>query len=271
MQNKHLLFTKPGSNKAFTLLELLVVIAIIGIISSIASISYAASREKAIIARHLLFSTSIEHSNEKIAEWNFNDVNDLGKDSGDGQYDGTNIGGFSTSDSIEGSAFDAGDMNGYIEIQDTTPSGLGPGNNSIIIEAFIKPLYNNQPFGIIGKASYNLYYNPVSWAGACVQCLSFRIDGVGSAYGYAYLSAPVNMTPNKWHHIVAIYDGVNSRIKVIFDGKEVVPTSSGLPAIKYPIVDEDYELYIGYNPYYSGEQFPGLIDRVRIYRTALGI
>ena len=65
---------------------------------------------------------------------------------------------------------------------------------------------------------------------------------------------------NTWQRVAATYDGSTSRIYV--NGVEVVsaPYSGSIATANQP-------LYLGEDPQWTGRQFPGSIDDVRIWNV----
>jgi hypothetical protein len=91
--------------------------------------------------------------------------------------------------------------------------------------------------------------------------------GGGTAQANAWIGArgvysPSKLQANKWVHVALTYDG--SKARVYLDGV-LKATGTGVPSA----LASTGVLRIGGNGLYSGEQFDGLIDDLRIYKRAL--
>jgi hypothetical protein len=100
---------------------------------------------------------------------------------------------------------------------------------------------------------------------------SYDLALIGSAVGFGistpdgwsgHITNGVNLVPNTWYHVAAVYNDATSNVHIYVDGVAVLsePAVQALPANNGP-------LYIGTG--YAGDQFRGRIDEVRLYNRAL--
>jgi len=85
---------------------------------------------------------------------------------------------------------------------------------------------------------------------------------IGSNNWYEAIIPAKTIVINKWTHIAGVYDGTS--IKIYVNG-ELKGTKIGVGAIKA----SESPIYIGASPVFSGREFKGGIDEVRIWNKAL--
>ena len=127
--------------------------------------------------------------------------------------------------------------------------------------------YNNVAAGFfLGQAGVNYIFDLYNTNGTTA------VGGSG-ATGYSDLTASVNAATNQWHHLVATFDGTDEYLYV--DGS--VPTTGHRTLISnwtntaglLFVPDTISPLLIGCGPVINGGLFPGRVDEVAIYNTAL--
>ena len=157
-------------------------------------------------------------------------------------------------------SFDGSDD--YVKVLDS--STLEP--PTITVEAWVK---NSGMPGTIKYIISKVYvaklggYSSYAFYTGASGGLRFYVGSASTWVGSP--DAGTSLWDGKWHHIAGTYDGSNVRLFV--DGNQVVET--GTPATPTIAYDEG-NLYIGYyGPYNYPTYFPGLIDEVRIWNTAL--
>ncbi len=241
-------------NRAFTLIELLLVIAIIGLLTSIIVISVTSAREKARIAAGMQFGQNIKHSigSELAGEWSF-DNDDARDDSGNGN-DGI-INGSTPIDGITGRAMSFNGAGNYINC----------GNNQILnpaeeitVEAWIKPANPGGSWqSIIANSPTGSQYN--YW---------FYLEGNAlklSVYSATYPDLTVfNAIPaaNTWYHVA--FTAFNGSTKIFVNGSQIGNNGTAgvghWPGGDTTISDLRPARNICFN---------GIIDEVRVYGKAL--
>jgi prepilin-type N-terminal cleavage/methylation domain-containing protein len=248
--------------KAFTLLELLVVITIIGVLASIVVVSLSGSTSSAEIAQIQPFSHQIHAllGHEAVLNLNFNEGNygtcpDLSDvcDASGYKNNGTiynNEAVFIPSD-IGGFALSFDGLDDYIQI--TSNASLKP--EIITVSAWIKmidPSLRRQLF-------------LTKWFGYSCETDSdhepfFRIyNGGDSPHGDP-------LVVGKWYHFVGVYDpsgDAEYQGNTLYINGERVGTTPNTN----PIIHQDNILTIG--KYSGGYHWGGVIDEVRIYAAAL--
>jgi len=253
-------------NKAFTLLELLVVITIIGILSSIVIVSMSGSTDSATIAKGKAYAQQVHAllGSNAVGVWNFDEgigttLTDI---SGYGNNGTLNKGANGTGldwvpSDIEGTALQFDGVDDYV----------GCGNNiSLNItnvgtwEVWLKSYSKGGSVAIIDKFTgyyngYRLFYTTGS---------VFLQTGNGSATKNSPSIPASEFLNNIWHHIIVTKD--NSGFRIYHNG-----IFYNLNSISDNITVNTKTLRIGYNAYNSGEgrYFNGLIDEVRIYSVVL--
>ncbi len=248
-------------NKAFTLLELLVVITIIGILTSIVVVSLSGSTDSADIAKILPFSHQVHAllGHQLVLDLNFNEggYNSCpdGKDVCDAS--GYNNNGtifndealFVPSD-IDGYALSFDGVNDYVEIPENITGGL----SEMSIEGWIKPSASSKGF-------INAYSNIILIHTSSGGGLYLTTDD-NTTSGYLAYDTPV--TIGKWNHVVAVWNGTT--MKIYSNGQkqstERAFTGSG-------VLKPSSTFWIG--RYFNASQpwFIGLIDEIRVYSEAL--
>jgi prepilin-type N-terminal cleavage/methylation domain-containing protein len=250
------------SNRAFTLLELLVVITIIGILASIVVVSMSGSTDSATIAKGKAYAQQVHAllGHEAVLDLNFNegtygtcpDGSDVCDASGYGN-NGTFYGDTQFVDSdIEGYALSFDGVDDYVDV------GSGADiTNAVTIEAWFNTntlsapdghrmvFYGGEPSG----SSYLSLYPATPY-------FRLYIDGVGSG-----LSSGFSPSINIWYHLVANWDTDKMRIYINGTLKNTSISYSGA-------LNMTGTKYIGrYGS--ASSYFSGLIDEVRIYAEAL--
>jgi prepilin-type N-terminal cleavage/methylation domain-containing protein len=251
-------------NKAFTLLELLVVITIIGILSSIVIVSMSGSTDSATIAKGKAYAQQVHAllGANAVGVWNFDEgtgttLTDISGYGNDGTLNkGANGTGLDwVASDIEGTALQFDGVDDYVDVSTSASLNI---TVAITIEAWVKPVSGGSYPTIVGKG------NPVSWrvifALGSSREVYFYISGV---YQWVYTSG-TNFFDGNWHHIVGMYDkdGGANNMKIYIDGIiDGQSTQTGIP-------DTGNAVRVGKRsdgPY----PFKGLIDGVRIYAEAL--
>jgi len=248
-------------NKAFTLLELLVVITIIGILSSIVIVSMSGSTDSATIAKGKAYAQQVHAllGSNAVGVWNF--------DEGSGSTV-KDISGYGNNGTLEGDThFVSPDINGYALSFDGTGDYIDCGDDeslniveAITVEAWLKlNTTQGRYVGIITKADSNLYSNQ-SYG------LYFDRDTGGGqiwfliADGISRDKTFFTAVFNEWIHVVGVLDDSELRIyKNSIMQQEIDRTRDPQRTINH--------LRIGFM--YGQSYFSGLIDEVRIYAEAL--
>jgi prepilin-type N-terminal cleavage/methylation domain-containing protein len=253
-------------NRAFTLLELLVVITIIGILSSIVIVSMSGSTDSATIAKGKAYAQQIHAllGHEAVLDLNFNenayntcsDGADVCDTSGYGN-NGTIYNNEATfvSSPVDGHALDFNGSSDYIDCGENTIFNIA---TEITIEAWIKTdTVTPQYQGIVGKGDTSgerIYYLYLS-----NNKIKVLTDGTG---GVDTLVTTETLSPEEWIHAVMVWSVLQDKLKVYLNGveksKDAMTTSLRVNANSVTVGRIETITY-----------FDGLIDEVRIYSEAL--
>jgi prepilin-type N-terminal cleavage/methylation domain-containing protein len=259
-------------NRAFTLLELLVVITIIGILSSIVIVSMSGSTDSATIAKGKAYAQQVHAllGHEARGVWNFDERTGITAYdvSGYGNNGNINKGGNGTGmdwidSDIEGTALQFDGTDDYIDCGNDDSLKL---NNGGTLAAWIKiyslsAVWDNAVIHKGDGASWaNCHYGITEYSGTDKLILT-----LSNGTNYLGGSAPKTETleENIWYYIVATWD--SSYKKIYTNG---VQTESYQSAIMPKDTMAGCRVSIG-KYYSSAYYFNGLIDDVRIYATAL--
>ena len=253
------------SNRAFTLLELIVVITIIGILASIVIVSMSGSTNSATIAKGKAYAQQVHAllGSNAVGVWNFDegtnntcsatqDVCDISSYGNHGTFYGDTH--FVDSD-IEGYALSFDGTGDYVDCE------------------------NNDSFNIIDKITIEVWikgYGTIVNKGGEPETYSMGIRSNKPVFyrelqggTNEYLTGATILDINIWHHIVAMDD--DTTMKIYVDGNKDLNelSSSGWSAG----IDSS-SLLIGHIGASGSEilacgYFSGIIDNVRIYSTAL--
>ena len=258
-----------SSNRAFTLLELLVVITIIGILSSIVIVSMSGSTDSATIAKGKAYAQQVHAllGANAVGVWNFDEGI---TDTCPGTEDVCDISGYGNHGTFSGDTyFVDSDIEGYALSFDGTGDYVNCGSdislsmdssNEVSLSAWFYVSELDGTYRPIIDASYGsprqAYYLSI---GANSKLLgAVWEDGVQKhIYGNTVLTA---VHFNTWVYVVFVADGHYTRIYLngVQDG--ITDWTS------YEIGANNVDLLIGK---YVSSFFNGLIDEVRIYTEAL--
>jgi prepilin-type N-terminal cleavage/methylation domain-containing protein len=253
--------------KGFTIIELLVVIAIIGVLASIVLVSLSGTRDRAQIAKTLLYSNQVYHSlgADIAGNWNFDEGSGTtALDSSGYNNNGTINGGAAyTTDTPHKAAgqgagkyalsFDG--VNGYVNVPKLSAVSAP---YSVSLWFYPKELSRTQ----------TLFY-PRGTNPSAYPAFNFHSNNKLLAYcgpdKYRYGSKTFNTGDlNKWWHVVfVVKDGTSlTDWKVYLNGSDDTGSSANNTGTYY---DPSSWAYIGAGQGY----FNGLIDEVQIYSRAL--
>jgi hypothetical protein len=170
-----------------------------------------------------------------------------------GTYAGTAVPG---SAGVVGNAVNAN--GGYVSVADNDAVDLKSG--AFTIEAWAKPTTcSGSAVSLLEK------YNSSPFTGGYAMRLdgcTLRLSLIRNAAQTIYVST-VAITPGLWHHFAASYDG-SSVLRLYQDGAQVFTQS----AVSGP-TDSTVSMKIGAQGDGQAGRFPGLIDEVAYYTTAL--
>jgi len=258
---------KKMFQKAFTLMELLVVIAVIGLLSSIIFAVTRGANEQGRIAKGLYFSQHLHNSLGSYAAgiWSFDEgtgtvANDISGWGNNGTLVNAPTWRCATTDSGytpsgQGCSLEFNGSTQYVDVGDQL--SLKDMGSAVTVEAWAKyDAYGGggQSYSVIavkGSPWTFLLENPS-------QKIRFRVNA-GGVDANAQDSDVHDL--NKWYHFVGTYDGSN--IRIYKNGAQVgITPRTGTLAVN------DITAKIGT---YQGTNynFDGLIDEVRIYNAAL--
>ncbi|MFA5249732.1 MAG: LamG-like jellyroll fold domain-containing protein, partial [Candidatus Paceibacterota bacterium] len=245
------------TQKAFTLIELLIVIAIIGILAGMAVVSMSGATDKARIAKGITFAASIQRS------MGLNCVGNWGFDEGSGTS-AIDLSGSNSTGTIIGASHST-----------TTPYGNGIAgqyslsfdgiDDKVTITSPATARVDGQPISVAawvywrGSTGYQdivAQREPHNWI--------FYLHGNNhelSFHGLGQYRSTYVMPQDQWKYVVATVN--ETGISKIYADGQVVYTN---PTYVYA-VSATSELKIGSQG--SSEYFNGLIDDVRIYNSAL--
>ena len=267
------------NQKAFTLVELLVVISIIGLLSSIVLVSFSNSRDKARLAKAQQFDAQISHALGAYAVgiWRFEEgtgtiVQDSSGYGNDGILgDGTcTPGNGSCPDWTDGvypetSALEFDGIDDYVKCKNTTNLQVNTGT----IEFWFKPDLDQGSGpgwqgGVLAKVGDDAN-NVEVWLGRDHTPLFLYFLGIENS-AISFRIGIGNIVQNNWYHLVGTWNKKGTIIYI--NGKE---KSKSLHDAELDL-PESPDVFIGVkNPDASSGIFHynGIIDGVGVYSYAL--
>jgi len=256
------------NNRAFTLLELLVVITIIGILSSIVIVSMSGSTDSATIAKGKTYAQQVHAllGANAVGVWNFDEgtgttLTDI---SGYGNNGTLNKGANGTgldwvASDIEGTALQFDGVDDYVDCGNKMSLNQ---NSTITVETWINTNKADSYQRIIANADVNSGSPQIGYELMINSNndLVFYVKGLLSS-GSASIPASL-ISLDSWYHIVGTYNG--DRIRIYWNG--INEDTNSLSAGNFSNIKT---LYIGRRQSSILQLFSGLIDGVRIYSEAL--
>jgi prepilin-type N-terminal cleavage/methylation domain-containing protein len=269
--------------KSFTVIELLVVIAIIGVLASIVLVSLSGTRDRAQIAKTLLYSNQIYHSlgADITGNWNFDEGSGTtALDSSGYNHTGTISGATYTTDTPQKAAGQGAgkyalsfDGTGSKNVTVANSNSLNFGADSFTIAMWGKHRDFTYPKDWFTIKKSNVCYNGAGNPGWDIGG-SYSSSGLNICYndGVNYvrqvLTSNAGYTPssllNQWVFLTVVFDRSASRIKEYING--VKQTNELNISTVTGSVNNSSNLVIG-TAY--GWQTDGILDEVQIYSAAL--
>jgi prepilin-type N-terminal cleavage/methylation domain-containing protein len=255
-------------NRAFTLLELLVVITIIGILSSIVIVSMSGSTDSATIAKGKAYAQQIHAllGSNAVGIWNFDEG---AVDTCSATEDVCDTSGYGNHGTFYGDThFVDSDIEGYALSFDGTEDYIDCGNDAslnvpteITIESWVKFSHVIGTQMIISKRA--------EWSTPSGYSLIFdytTVNGIevrGRVNNYAR-ALNAGLIADTWYHIVGILSDNGLKNKIYINGINQTTNVS----TSEPLENNTSNLYLGSRPGLNSF-FSGLVDDVRIYSEAL--
>lgn len=242
--------------RGFTLLELLVVISIISLMSSMTLVLINNSRQKASEAKTLSFAAHVYHvlGSDAVGMWNFdadtaNTVKDYSSEGNDCDWVPAGTGAYSD-DKIVGAK--SGNFNGHsLNCPDSSALRL---TKNFTLEAWLKTNWETSGVTRI------IQKRPSPTEGYALTWNFYSTDRK-----FTILLNGTSISGNKivnqgsdWHHIVGTYDG--RKVRIYIDGQLDKESDLSLTVESGTI-----NMYISH----TGNPWPGLMDEVKIYQSAL--
>jgi prepilin-type N-terminal cleavage/methylation domain-containing protein len=261
--------------KAFTLLELLVVITIIGILSSIVVVSMSGGTESAEIAKGKSYAQQVHAllGHELKGEWAFDEG---GYNTCSGSYDVCDTSEYGHHGTIysDGARYVSSPFGEYTLYFDGIDDYVTLGNVMDGFTDFSLTVWASTTQEETGIAVYArpTIIGVVHGSGYTTNDFTLGVyngnldwwDEFNGVY-QADHNTGYSISDGAWHFIVASREisGSNSLIRLYLDGILVGSyTSAGIGAISRSI-------RVGFG--YTGSEFDGFLDEVRIYSTALDV
>jgi prepilin-type N-terminal cleavage/methylation domain-containing protein len=256
------------SQKSFTLIELLVVIAIVGILAGVIIVSMASATDNARIAKAKVFSNSMRDSmgNNIFAEWKFDGTGvsngfpaneNYVKDTW-GISNSTIVGSptvLSGASCVFDSCLSFDGIDDYIA-SSSSPSGV------MSVSLWLKAANSSTRQMLISRltqAGVNTgFYMDINGTSELNGKVRFTTYSTAGSYGDSKSTNIV--VDNKWHHIVAGYDGSHNFMYI--DGIKQLDGVGASPGVA------ETNLRIGAN-WNAAMLYSGLMDDIRIYNSAL--
>jgi prepilin-type N-terminal cleavage/methylation domain-containing protein len=264
------------SQRAFTLVEILVVIAIVGLLSSIIFAIIRGTNEQGRIAKGMYFSQHLQNSlgSYSAGIWSFDEGSGITpKDMSGWENHGTLVNGptwmcaivdSSYTPSGQGCSLQFDGVNDYVDVGSGDSLDI---TNAITIEAWIKP----NSLAVSDLTQQTIYARSTTYSLLILSYTNGRVYVLQSCNGSSpwnsYYQTPAGVLQvGIWTHIVATYDYSNATVNVYIngdlstDGSRKTGSNCGIYSSK--------PTYIG-SQAGASRSFNGLIDEVRIYATAL--
>jgi prepilin-type N-terminal cleavage/methylation domain-containing protein len=257
-------------NNSFTVIELLVVIAIIGVLASIVLVSLSGTRDRAQIAKTLLYSNQVYHAlgSDVVGYWKFDEGSGTrALDSSGYSNTGTVAGGAVYTDDTPQKAagqgagkyalsFDGNDD--YVSIGDSV--SLKMGMDSFTLAAWVYLVSGTSiEYFVFSKTTGGNYGLSIYPPAGARRIYGYISDGTNSVQSYIGSST---LPWNQWSFVVVVFDRVSGIAKAYLNGN--YDGSLNISAVTGN-VNPTGPLYISR----PGYLFKGFIDEVQIYKGAL--